>query len=252
MGPAVAKRLAQEGARVVVASRRGEPLKRLADEIEGAWTTCDITDKEQVDRLVKFAKERYGHVDIGVNCSAQGVLMKFEEVPESVIDEMVAINYKGAFFFMQALVRAMDRGGSIIMFSTAAVRAIVENHVAYTAPKAAMENLVQAVAREFGCKGIRANAIAPGLTDTELASPMSTIPGVIEAFAREYPLGRIGTVQDVAAATAYLASDECFITGQTLDVNGGLTLRRNPTPAEIEASITAARSVASAASVREL
>jgi NAD(P)-dependent dehydrogenase (short-subunit alcohol dehydrogenase family) len=103
--------------------------------------------------------------------------------------------------------------------------------VAYTAPKAAMENLVQAVAREFGCKGIRANAIAPGLTDTELASPMSTIPGVIEAFAREYPLGRIGTVQDVAAATAYLASDECFITGQTLDVNGGLTLRRNPTPA---------------------
>jgi NAD(P)-dependent dehydrogenase (short-subunit alcohol dehydrogenase family) len=84
---------------------------------------------------------------------------------------------------------------------------------------------------------VRVNAIAPGLTGTPLTGAEMQLPGLQEAFLREYPLGRIGTTQDVADAALWLAGDECFMTGQVLQVNGGLTLRRNPSPREINASM---------------
>jgi NAD(P)-dependent dehydrogenase (short-subunit alcohol dehydrogenase family) len=103
-----------------------------------------------------------------------------------------------------------------------------------------MEQVVRAVANEYGHKGIRVNTIAPGLTVTPMLEGMEKIPGVVEAFIKEYPLGRLNTVEDIAHAAVFLASDECFMTGQTLQVNGGLTLRRNPTLAEIQRSVEAA------------
>jgi NAD(P)-dependent dehydrogenase (short-subunit alcohol dehydrogenase family) len=139
------------------------------------------------------------------------------------------------------MVHDMPPGGSVIMITTASVRAIFEGHAAYAGAKAGTEHLVQAFAYEHGRRGIRVNAIAPGLTQTEMTAEFLSIPGMREAFEAEYPLGRLGTVEDVAAAAAFLASDECFMTGQILQINGGLTLRRNPTPAEIQASIAAVR-----------
>jgi NAD(P)-dependent dehydrogenase (short-subunit alcohol dehydrogenase family) len=86
---------------------------------------------------------------------------------------------------------------------------------------------------------VRVNSIAPGLTSTPMTERDVKIPGLEEAFLKEYPLGRIGTTQDVADAALWLAGDECFMTGQVLQVNGGLTLRRNPTQKEISASLRA-------------
>jgi NAD(P)-dependent dehydrogenase (short-subunit alcohol dehydrogenase family) len=106
-----------------------------------------------------------------------------------------------------------------------------------------MNHVTRAVANEFGRYGIRANIVSPGLTVTPMLGDFNT-PGMIEAFEKEYPLGRINTVEDVANACLFAASDECFMTGHTFHVTGGLTLRRNPTAQEIGASMAAAAGAA--------
>ena len=114
-----------------------------------------------------------------------------------------------------------------------------ENHAAYMGAKAGMNHVTRAVANEFGARGIRANILAPGLTVTPMLGDFLA-PGTVDAFVKEYPLGRLTTVEDVASAAVFVASDECFMTGQTFHVTGGLTLRRNPTAAEIQASVARA------------
>lgn len=152
---------------------------------------------------------------------------------------MLGIIYKGAFFFMQVMVAAMREGGSIINVSSAVADIMFDNHASYQGAKAGMNHVTRAVANEYGAKGIRANILSPGLTITPMLGSFMA-PGMVEAFVKEYPLGRITTVDDVANAALFMASDECFMTGQTFHVTGGLTLRRNPTMAEIGASIAAA------------
>jgi NAD(P)-dependent dehydrogenase (short-subunit alcohol dehydrogenase family) len=99
--------------------------------------------------------------------------------------------------------------------------------------KAGMDHVVRTVANEYGEKGIRANSISPGITNSPMAASLVAEPALLRAFTACYPLGRIGTIEDIASAAVWLASDDCFMTGQNLQVNGGLTLRRNPTFAEM-------------------
>jgi NAD(P)-dependent dehydrogenase (short-subunit alcohol dehydrogenase family) len=242
MGQAIARRFAAEGASVLVAGRREAPLRELAAEIGGSHALCDITRKADTDALAASALERHGRVDVAVNCTGWGLLQKLLETTEAQLDAMAALQFKGPYFFLQSFVTAMEKtGGSIIMLSSASVQALLQHHAAYIATKAAGEALVRCFANEFGRRNIKVNALAPGLTASPMTENEMNLPGLREAFTREYPLGRIGTGDDVASAALWLASDESFITGQVLQINGGLTLRRNPTPAEINAAIKAAK-----------
>jgi NAD(P)-dependent dehydrogenase (short-subunit alcohol dehydrogenase family) len=135
-------------------------------------------------------------------------------------------------------------GGSIITMTSASVHALLNNHAGYIATKAAGEALVRCFANEFGTKGVKVNCIAPGLTASPMTSKEMGLPGLQEVFVKEYPLGRIGTTDDIANAALWLATDESFLTGQVLQVNGGLTLRRNPSAREISASLKAASAAA--------
>ena len=134
----------------------------------------------------------------------------------------------------------MAAGGSIIQISSATATILFHDHAAYMGTKAGTDHVIRCVAEEFGAKGIRANSISPGLTDTPMNAAAKTVPGLFDAFVPGYPLGRIGTVDDIAAAAVWLASDECFMTGQNLQVNGGLTLRRNPSKDEIGRAVAGA------------
>lgn len=241
MGQTIARAFAAEGSEVVVAGRAERPLRDLAEEIGGAWVLCDITDKSQIESAVAFATTRYGRLDIGVNAAAKGIFKSFEEHTSEDIDEMTSVLFKGPFQLLQVLVTRIGAGGSIINLSSAAATIGYEHHMAYTGAKAGMEQVVREVANEYGHKGIRVNSIAPGLTVTPMLEGMEKIPGLVSAFVNEYPLGRLNTVEDIAHAAVFLASDECFMTGQTLQINGGLTLRRNPTLVEIQRSIEAAK-----------
>lgn len=241
MGSAIARLFAEQGAKVLVAARNTAPLERLAWDIGGSWLHCDLTKQADLQRLAQTALERYGRLDIAVNAAAVGLSKPFAENTGEELDQAYRSLLKGPFQFLQSMLRAMSDDGSIIMLSSAIAQIGFNDQAAYGACKAAGEHLVRAVADEYGTRGIRVNSIAPGLTESGMTQGYTHVPGVREAFVREYPLGRIGTVEDIAQAALFLAGDGCFMTGQTLQVNGGLTLRRNPTFAEIQAAVAAAR-----------
>ena len=245
MGQVIARRFAAEGARVMVSGRHEAPLRELAAAIDGSYHVCDITQKADVEALAAAAKSAYGRVDIAVNCTGWGLMVKLMDTTEEQIDRLTALQFKGTYFFLQSFVAAIadSGGGSVITMSSASVYALLHHHAAYIGTKAGADALMRCFANEFGGKHVRVNSIAPGLTATPMTEKEVHMPGLEEAFIKEYPLGRIGTTTDVANAALWLASDESFVTGQVLQVNGGLTLRRNPTPREINASLKAAKPV---------
>jgi len=233
MGQAIARRFAAEGARVVVAGRRDDELKRLADEIGGADWLCDIVSRADLARLVEFAGDRFGRLDIAVNCVGWALFKPFLETTEAELQRMLDVQFKGPFQFLQAVLKSMERNGSIIQISSITSEILLPDHAAYMGTKAGIDHVVRSVANDFGSRGIRVNSISPGMTDTPMNAGAKAIPGFFDSFMAHYPLGRFGTVHDVAAAAAWLASDECFMTGQTLRVEGGLWLRGLPVPEQI-------------------
>jgi NAD(P)-dependent dehydrogenase (short-subunit alcohol dehydrogenase family) len=242
MGQAIAERFIAEGASVVVSGRSMAGLETFASRHGATAVQCDIASKQQVFALFDAAEQAHGRIDIAVNAAATGQLSPLEETTETELDEMLAIIFRGGFFFLQAAVGKLKaKGGAIVNISSAVADIMFEGHAPYMGAKAGLNHMTRAFANEFGKYGIRANTVSPGFTVTPMTKDV-IMPGTIEAFAKEYPLGRITTVEDVAAATLFAASDECFMTGQTFHVTGGLTLRRNPTAEEIGASVTAAMS----------
>ena len=235
MGQAIAKRFRKEGADVLVTSRRGAELEEFAREIGGYSTVCDLTKRDDVFDLAKVAKEKMGRVDIAINSTGINLGGPFLEYPEDKLDRMIALQFKGPFFFLQAFVEAMDQGGSIIQITSAVSlpNTPVFDHEAYMGTKAGIDQVIRAVANQFGSRGLRLNSLAAGHTHSPMNSAVLR-PWRDAAFIEQYPLGRLGTSDDVAAACVWLSTDECFMTGQTLNVSGGLTLRRNPLPQDFE------------------
>ncbi len=245
MGQVMARRFLAEGAQLTVAGRKREVLDRFAEETGAHAVTCDITSEDSVNALVADAAGAMGGIDSAVNATGWGLLTPFLDNTREQLERMSALQLVGPFQFYQALVRVMARsmggnGGSIIQISSATAKIMLWNHAAYMGTKAATDHIIRCVANEFGQDGIRANSISPGLTETPMTEEAGEVPGLLESFIPGYPLGRYGTSDDIAAAAVFLASDECFMTGENLQVNGGLCLRGNPTPAEMEASIAAA------------
>ncbi|MDE2561793.1 MAG: SDR family oxidoreductase [Sphingomonadales bacterium] len=245
MGQHMARRFMAEGAKVMVSGRKQAELERFAAETGCAWATCDITDEASVNALAEAATSQLGGIDIAVNATGWGLLKPFLDVTREELDAMTALQFIGPHQFFQAMIRKMaksrgGRGGSIIQISSATSVIMLNNHAAYMGTKAGIDHVIRCIAHEFGEEGIRANTISPGLTDTPMNAEAKKVPGLFESFRDSYPLGRWGTSDDVAAAAVFLAEDECFMTGENLQVNGGLTLRRNPTAKEMEAAVAAA------------
>lgn len=245
MGQVMARRFLDEGARVLVSGRKQDVLEAFADDTGCEWATCDITDEGSVNALADTAASKLGGIDIAVNATGWGLLVPFLDTSREELERMTALQFIGPYQFYQAMIRKMaksmgGRGGSIIQISSATAVIMLNNHAAYMGTKAGSDHVIRCVAHEFGEEGIRANSISPGLTDTPMTAEAKQVPGLFESFLEGYPLGRIGTSDDIAAAAVWLGSDECFMTGENLQVNGGLTLRRNPTAKEMEAAIAAA------------
>jgi len=236
MGQVIAQRFLENGARVVVAGRKREPLAAFAAENNCDFALCDITAKPEVEALVTGTVEKHGAVHIGVNATGWGLLKPFLETTPEELAAITALQFIGPFYFIQALAANMKQGGSIIQISSATATIMLENHAAYMGTKAGADHVVRCAANDFGAQGIRVNSISPGLTESPMTTGVFQMQKLVEVFAREYPLGRVGTSADIADAALFLAGDNCFMTGQNLQVNGGLTLRRNPRAAELAAA----------------
>ncbi len=241
MGQVIARRFAEEGATVVASGRHAEPLAQLAGEVGGDWVECDLCSRASVNAMFDTIVERHGRVDVAVNATGWGLLKATEETTEEELDRIVDLQFKGPFYWLQKLIGVMSpTGGSIIQISSATAKIMLDNHAAYMGTKAGIDHVIRTVANEYGERGIRANSISPGLTDTPMTAEAVQSESLRETFRRCYPLGRYGTSEDIAAAAVFLASDECFMTGENLQVNGGLCLRRNPRAHElVEAAVAA-------------
>ena len=131
----------------------------------------------------------------------------------------------------------MTEGGSIIQISSAAGTILLDNYAAYRGTKAGIDQVVRSVADEFGERGIRVNSISPGAVRTPMTEALWDTPTAVAEFAKTSPLGRVATVEEIAAAALWLADDECFMTGENLHVSGGLLLRKNPSKSDIERAL---------------
>jgi NAD(P)-dependent dehydrogenase (short-subunit alcohol dehydrogenase family) len=238
MGQAIARRYAAEGARLVVSGRNMSELLVLAEEIHGVAIACDITSSTDVEHLVRQTSMHLGGIDIAVNCVGLNLSRPFLETTASDLQRLYDVQFKGPFQFLQAVVRAMSNGGSIIQISSAASSLLLDDYAAYRGTKAAVDQVVRSVADEFGGRGIRVNTISPGLVHTPMTEQVCASPAALHLFAQTSPLGRIATADEIAAAAVWLASDECFMTGESLQVSGGLPLRRNPTKGELTAAMS--------------
>lgn len=236
IGRAVALAFAGEGANVVVAGRRREPLDETVALIEEAGgkalaVTADVTRAADVEALVDAAVDRFGSLDVAVNNAGvlEGGGQPVADVPEEAWRRMLDINVTGVLLCLQAEVRRMraqPRGGAIVnIASRIGVHGRIPGTTAYGATKAAVSVLTRGAALDHIADGVRINAVSPGAT----ATPMSLLPGETEAGRAErmrtaVPLGRVSTVEEVAAAVLYLASDDAAsVVGTDLVVDGGST-----------------------------
>lgn len=244
MGQVTARIFADEGAEVLVAGRKEGPLAELAKEIGGHYALCDITKRSEVQALADAAVEKMGRVDAAVNTTGWGLLKSTLELTEEELDAIVDLQFKGVHHFLQAFIQRMidqdPQGGSIISLSSATTKAVINNHAAYIGTKRGSEALIECAANDFGQYGIKANTVSPAFTQSPMTEQSFAVPGLVDAFLPRYPLGRLNTSEDVAHACAWLCSDDCFVTGENIQPNGGLRLRGNPQAVDIEKSVGAA------------
>ncbi len=239
MGQVIARALGAAGAHVLAAGRDGAELAHFATETGYAWARADICDKADLDALAASVKDRFGGVDIVVNAVGWGLLKPFALTTDEELRRITAVQFIGPFQYFQAMLPVMRPGGSLIQISSATATIMLDDHAAYMGTKAGIDHVIRCIANEYGAMGIRANSVSPGLTETPMTARAKGVPGLWEAYQARYPLGRVGTSADIAEAVLWLASDACFMTGQNLQVNGGLTLRGNPSAADIDAAVLA-------------
>lgn len=230
-GWAIARRFAAEGAKVVVGARREAPLRALAQRIDGTAQVCDLAVEKDVAALAARAVGMYGRLDIAVNAAGVPMGGTIANTPHAELVRSTEINYYGNVFFVKHMAAAMQRGGSIILFSSMAATHPLEYVFSYACAKAASDCLVRYAAQEYGSRGIKVNSILAGAIRSEMSSALWTVAGMEASWAGEVPLGRIGEPADFADAALWLAGPS-FVTGLNLQVSGGNQLTRFPTTAE--------------------
>ena len=234
IGAATARRFASEGARVALIGRRIDRSEAVARQIAGMGGTAiaivaDISAEEDAERAVARTSEALGGLDIAFNnAGIIGNMVPITQMSAADFDQVLSVNLRGAWLMARAQIRAMlETGskGSIIGTSSFVASASTPGTSAYAASKAGLEAMTRALAMECGPHGIRVNAIAPGVTETEMFSGSGVDDAMRRALADHAPLRRLGQGEDMAAAALWLASDEsAFVTGQTILVDGGIAL----------------------------
>ncbi len=231
-GWAVAEHLGAAGAKVIVAARREAPLQKLAERIGGLAVRCDAAREEQIVALAAMAKDRFGGLDIAINCAAKPVMGMIGASKPSDLQRSLDVNFIAHVVFVREMAAIMRDGGSITLFSTSSAAQPVLGFFPYACAKAATDCLVRYAALEYGDRGIRVNSVLPGPIKTDMAQVMFAVPGAEEVFEREIPLRRVGVPEDFARIAVMLSGPH-FMTGLNLPASGGMQLTRAPRLDEI-------------------
>ena len=228
IGRGTAELFAQEGARVVIAGRREEKIKGVAEASGGLIThvQMDLQSREDREHALSTILDRHGRLDVLVNNAAYQLWKPFMEQREDEIHDVTHTNVIAATLLIQKAVPHLQKtGGNIVNISSTAARWTpmpTQKLSTYGASKAAINHLTRALSAELGPLGIRINAVAPGLTHAETASVTTSDPALQQILNGMTALGRIGEPMDIARVILFMASDQAaWVTGQVIDASGG-------------------------------
>jgi NAD(P)-dependent dehydrogenase (short-subunit alcohol dehydrogenase family) len=230
IGLATAKRFVDEGAHVVITGRREKELKEAAASIKTNVTTVvsDVSRLQDLDRLYAVVKEKHGHIDILFANAGAGTIAPLAAATEAHFDQTFDVNVKGMFFTVQKALPLFKEGGSIVLNSSVSNVLGLPGFTAYAASKAAVRNFARGWALELKDRKIRVNSMSPGAIDTPALATTTGLTAeqaeqAVAQFTTQIPMGRRGMPEEIAAAVAFLASDEgSYITGIDLPVDGGM------------------------------
>ena len=233
IGLAISERLARDGSPVSVLDLDGGAAEQAADRIRAAGGTAiglpvDVSNRGQVDDAVARTRSELGPVLVLVNCAGMDAFDRFVDISTELWERVLSVNLTGTFHCTQAALPDMidTRWGRIVNISSSSGQTGAVHMAHYASSKAGMIGLTKALALELGPLGITVNTIPPGSIDTPMSRRSADEGrfggGTLDDIARHLPVRRIGTPEDIAAACAYLVSDEAgYVTGQIIGVNGG-------------------------------
>lgn len=227
VGMELARRLAASGARLFLVARDPDKLAAFASSLPGEIATAlaDATNSQQVDVAVAAAVEQFGKIDGAVNLVGSILLKPAHLTSDDEWRQTLALNLDSAFYLLRAAAKSMmtTGGGSVVLVSSVAAKLGLTNHEAIAAAKAGVSGLVIAAAASYAARGIRVNAVAPGLVRTPLTTRLTQNEATLKASVAMHPLGRIGEPADIASAIEWLLSPaQGWVTGQVLSVDGGM------------------------------
>ena len=226
-GAALAEALRADGHALALLARDEEKLAPLADRLGADRALVEATDVDAVASALEGVRSRNGRIDGIAHCVGSVLLKPAHATSAAAWEEVIATNLTSAFAVVRAAGRSMDRGGSVVLFSTAAARIGIANHEAIAAAKAGVEGLVRSAAATYAGRGLRFNAVAPGLVRAEMSKRITDNPKALEASERMHPLGRIGEPADTTGLLRLLLDPrQSWITGQVFGVDGGLSAVR--------------------------
>jgi 3-oxoacyl-[acyl-carrier protein] reductase len=231
IGLATVRKFVAEGAIVALADVSSQAVDAAVASFNGAAPgrvsghVVDVTQREQIDMLIRSLKERHGRIDVLVNNAGITIDARLQKMTDEQFDKVIAVNLRGTYNCAQAVVETMVGQGSGVILNASSVVGIYGNfgQTNYAASKFGVIGFVKTWARELGPKGVRCNAVAPGFISTPI---LKTIPAkVMKQMTERVPLRRLGTAEDVANVYAFLASDEAsYVNGAVIEVSGGLTV----------------------------
>lgn len=227
IGGAIARTLHAQGATVAISGTRREILDRLAGDLGGRVHVlpCDLADVAATDALVPSAEQAMGQLDVLVANAGVTKDNLFVQLRDQDWDQVIAINLSATFRLARAAVRGMMRRrfGRIIAITSVVGTTGNPGQANYVAAKAGITGMIKSIAQEYAKRGITANCVAPGFVVTPMTAKLNDKQR--EAILARIPANRAGTVEEVAAAVAFLAANEAgYVTGQTLHVNGGMAM----------------------------
>jgi len=230
IGMATAKRLLAEGAQVMVTGWDEDRLAQAREElgVQAHVVRSDAGDASGQRQLAQVCEDAFGHVDIAVLNAGIGVFQPLEAWDEAAFDRSMAVNLKGPFFLAQALLPVLAAPASIVLVGSVNAHIGMPNSSVYAATKAALRSLARSLSGELAGRGVRVNAISPGPVTTpiygKLGLPPEALQQMVDSLVAQTPAGRFGKPEEIAAAIAFLASEEsAYAAGSELVMDGGFT-----------------------------